>query len=203
MKRSLTLLAALFFAVLSLNAQNGMTDEERKFAVKYLNDTQNDMLKLMKGLSEEQLNFKPNAESWSVSECLKHIAISEQNLWAAFVETALGTDPDPSKRSEVGMSDEQLMGLIESRAQKVQTRAPFEPQNKPEPTKEVIKEFKKLRGEHIKWTKKSSDDLRNRYGQLPFGTIDAYQALLFMAGHTKRHTDQMREVMADANFPQK
>ena len=188
MKRSLILLAALFFAALSLNAQSGMTDDERKFAVKYLTDTQNDMLKVMKGLSEEQLNYKPNAESWSVSECLKHIAISEQNLWAAFVEAALAQEPDPAKRSEVGMSDEQIMGIIESRAQKVKTFAPFEPSNKPESTKEVMKEFKKLRAEHIKWVKKSEDDLRNRYGTLPFGTIDAYQAILFMSGHTKRHT---------------
>ena len=201
MKRSLTLIAALLFAAVSLNAQNGMTDEERKFAVKYLTDTQNDMMKVIKGLSDEQLNFKPNAESWSVAECVKHITISEQNLWAAFLEAALATEPDASKRSEVQMSDEQLMGIIESRAQKVKTFAPFEPSNKPEPLKDVVKEFKSLRAEHIKFAKKSDDDLRNRYASLPFGTIDAYQAILFMAGHTKRHTDQMREVMANASFP--
>ena len=120
MKRSLTLLVALFFATLSLNAQNGMTDEERKFAVQYLTETQNDMFKLMKGLSEEQLNFKPNAESWSVSECLKHLTISETNIWAGFVDAALSADPDPSKRSEVKMSDEQIMGILESRRRRLE-----------------------------------------------------------------------------------
>jgi uncharacterized damage-inducible protein DinB len=202
MKKTLLFFAAMLMAVVNVNAQSSMTDEERKFAIKYLTETQDDMMKVLKGLTEEQLNYKPDAESWSVAECLRHIAISEQNLWASFVDAALATDPDPSKRSNVGMTDEQLMGMIESRAQKVKTFAPFEPENKPEPVKEVIKEFKSLRGDHIRFVKKTDEDLRNRYGQLPFGTIDAYQAILFMAGHTKRHTDQMREVMASADFPE-
>ncbi len=199
MKKTILFFAAMLFAVVNVNAQ--MTKEERKFAAKHLSDTQKDMMKVIKGLSEEQLNYKPNAESWSIAECVKHIALSEQNLWGGFVDTALATDPDPSKRSEVGMSDDQLMGIIESREQKVKTFAAFEPEAKPEPLDQVLKEFKALRGEHIQYVKKSNDDLRNRYGQLPFGTIDVYQAIIFMSGHTKRHTDQMREVMASAGFP--
>ena len=184
-------------------SQTPMTKQERNFVVKYLNETSNYMTKTLKGLSAEQLSFKPNAESWSVEECLKHIAISEQNLWASFVDSALATDPDPSKRAEVKMNDEQIMGLIESREQRVKTFAPFEPSNKPEGFKSVLKEFKALRGVHTKWVKKTDEDLRNRYATTPFGVIDAYQAILFMAGHTKRHTDQMKEVMASPNFPRK
>lgn len=201
MKRvSLTLMSLLLVMSVTLRAQS-ISDEERKFAVKYLTDTKNEMMKTIKGLSEEQLNFKPNAESWSVAECVKHITISEGALWQNFVTTPMQADADPSRRSEVQMSDEQLMGLIESRDQKVKTFAPFEPDNRPEPLKETLKDFKKLRDEHIKFAKKTDADLRNHYGALPFGTIDTYQAILFMAGHTKRHTDQMKEVMASANFP--
>lgn len=196
-----TALLLVLFVMSSISAQ--MTKEERKFAVKYLNSTKSDLIKTIKGLSSEQLNFKPNAESWSIDECIRHITISEQNIWTGFVDTPLATDPDPSKRSQVTMSDEQLMGVIESRAQKVKTFAPFEPQNKIENLNVVLKEFKSLRDSHIKFAKKTDEDLRNRYGQLPFGTIDTYQAILFMSGHTKRHTDQIREVMANASFPKK
>lgn len=201
MKRSITLLVALFFAAISLNAQSGITDEERKFALKYLTDSQNDMLTLMKGMSEAQLNFKTDADAWSISDCLKHNTISELNIWTGFVEAALAQEPDPSKRSEVKMSDEQIMSIIESRGRKVKTSAPFEPENMTESTKAAMKKFKKLRNEHIKWTKKTDKDLRNLYANTPLGTIDAYQAVLFMAGHTIRHTSQMRQIMADANFP--
>lgn len=44
-------------------------------------------------------------------------------------------------------------------------------------------------------------DLRNHYMVMPFGTLDAYQGLLFIAGHTERHVLQMEEVKANANFP--
>lgn len=183
-------------------AQTPMTKEERSTVVKYLNETSDYMTKTLKGLSKEQLNFKPNAESWSVDECLRHLAISEANIWGMFVEAALATDPDPSKRSEVKGTDEQIMAGIESRDQKVKTFAPFEPQNKVEDFKTVLKEFKTLRGDHVKWAKKTDEDLRNRYATTPLGVMDAYQAILFMSGHTKRHTDQMKEIMASPDFPQ-
>lgn len=202
MKRlSIIFMSLLLLSGVALKAQTEITKAERKFAASYLKETQSDMLKVLKGLSDEQLNFKPNAESWSVAECLRHITISETALWSNFVDTPMQAASDPSKRSEVQFSDEQLMGIIESRDQKVKTFAPFEPENKPEPVKDVIKEFKKLRKAHIKFAKKTNGDLRNHYGTLPFGTIDTYQAILFMSGHTKRHTDQMREVMASASFP--
>ena len=34
-----------------------------------------------------------------------------------------------------------------------------------------------------------------------YGSIDGYQAILLAAAHTERHTKQVLEVRADANFP--
>ena len=45
--------------------------------------------------------------------------------------------------------------------------------------------------------------IKRHYGQMPFGTIDAYQILMFISGHTERHVKQMEEVKADKNFPDK
>lgn len=202
MKRiSTILMSLLLLSGVALKAQTEITKEERTFAISYLNETKSDMLKVLKGLSNEQLNFKPDAGSWSVAECLRHITISEAALWGNFVDAPMKVAADASKRSEIQMSDEQLMGVIESRDQKVKTFPPFEPENKTEPVKDVIKEFKKLRAAHVKFVKKTDGDLRNHYAALPFGTVDTYQAILFLSGHTKRHTDQMREVMASASFP--
>jgi hypothetical protein len=57
------------------------------------------------------------------------------------------------------------------------------------------------RGEHIAYLKTTTDDHRNHYGKLQFGTIDGLQILLFISGHTERHVAQMEEVMANENFP--
>jgi DinB superfamily len=197
-----TLILALF-TVGSIQAQTPLTSDEKSFVGDYLKKTSNDIQSTVKGLSEEQLTFKPDADSWSVDECMRHIAITEAAIWNMFVEGPMATTPDPSKRGDVVMTDEQVMAGTTSRAQKVKTFAPMEPQNMTESYKAVMKEFKSLRSAHMKWVKKTDEDLRNRYAETPFGIMDTYQAILFLSAHSARHAEQMREVMASANFPSK
>ena len=48
------------------------------------------------------------------------------------------------------------------------------------------------------------DDLRDHFADHPvpaIGTLDAYQWVLLISGHTRRHTLQILEVKADPNFP--
>src|SRR5690348_5021235 len=93
-----------FVAMLTLvsfkTADTTISAEERKFAIDELTRTKKNLLKSIKGLSKEQLNFKSSPTSWSVAECTEHLAISENNLWAAF-EGTLKQPADPSRRGEV------------------------------------------------------------------------------------------------------
>jgi len=190
-------LALVSFGMLS----TGITDEERQMAVEELTKTRNRLTSVVDGLSEEQLNFKPNLESWSVAECAEHLAISE-GMIGGMLQGALQTPADPSKRDSVQIPDEKLMGMITSRDQKVKTGEAFEPSGKFGSHEETVKAFADKRDEHIEYLKTTEDDLRNHYGQLPFGTIDGLQILLFMSGHTERHVKQMEEVMAHEDFPE-
>jgi len=55
----------------------------------------------------------------------------------------------------------------------------------------------------INFVKTTPDDLRNHIVTMPFGSLDDYQMVLFIGAHTNRHVAQMKEVMADPNFPKK
>ena len=57
------------------------------------------------------------------------------------------------------------------------------------------------RGKLIDYVKNTDADLRNHVAILPFGSFDCYQMILFIAAHSNRHTQQIEEVKADANFP--
>jgi hypothetical protein len=46
----------------------------------------------------------------------------------------------------------------------------------------TLPEFKTKRDNNIKYIKTTADDLRNHYNDFPFGKIDRYQTILFMAG---------------------
>jgi len=112
-------------------------------------------------------------------------------------------DADPAKHSEVKMSDEAIIGLITDRSSKIKTQEPFEPKNSFGTYEETLKAFSIKRDENIAFIKKTEEDMRSHYNEFPFGLVDTYQTILFMSGHTMRHTAQIEEVMANANFPKK
>ena len=179
-----------------------LTDAEREMAVKELTHSQDEMLYALDGLSEAQLYYKPDAETWSLVEITEHLAITE-NMIFGMLQESLKTPADPSRRGEVKMSDEQILGLIEDRTNKVKTQIPMEPTGKFGDFESTLKMFTDSRRDHIDYVKKTDDDLRNHYAQFPFGTVDGFQVILFMSGHTDRHVKQMHELMSGADFPEK
>jgi len=196
------LLPIVVLALVAFGVVNpGLTDAEREMAVNELKKTRDRLTNTVDGLSDEQLNFKASPESWSVAECVEHLAISENNIGGGMLQGALQTPADPSKRDSVKFADADLIGMITSRDKKAKAPEAFEPSGKFGSFEETLTEFTSKRGKHIDYLNSTEDDLRNHYGQLPFGTIDGLQVLLFMSGHTERHVKQMEEVMAHADFP--
>jgi len=201
MKQVKLLLLMVALVTMSFNVPSpGLTDAERDFASKYLQETKEDLLKKVKGLSPEQLNFKADPNSWSIAECVEHIASSESNIFG-FAQQALQQQADPSFRKDVKTSDEAVINMITDRTHKVKTQHDLEPTNKFGSFEASLKEFKTKRDDNIKYVKTTSDDLRNHYNDMPFGKIDTYQTILFMAAHSKRHTEQIIEVMNNPGFP--
>jgi Tol biopolymer transport system component len=200
MKKLLLLFSAV--AMLSFTAtDNTISKKERKSATKFLKQTKEGVSNVIKGLSDAQLKFKPAEGSWSVEECLKHIAITEQMLWG-MEDANLKQAPTPEKRSEVKLTDDELIKRIEDRSTKVKTNDPFKPENTPfKSASEAIESFKQSRDKLIDYVKNTNDDLRNHVLALPFGSVDGYQFILFISAHTNRHTQQIEEVKANPNFP--
>lgn len=193
---SIVVLVLMGFGIISPR----LTDTDREMAIKELTKTQKHLKHTIKGLSNQQINFKPSSESWSIAECVEHLAISE-NAFNGMLQNALKAPADPSKRDSVKLTDQQLLGIITDRSKKVKTRGEFEPKGQIGSFQEALKAFNSKRKEHITYVKNTEDDLRNHYGQLPFGTIDGLQIIIFMSGHTERHVKQMEEVMAHTDFP--
>lgn len=184
------------------DADSPLSKKERDFATDQLTSSKNHLMSAIKGLSEAQLNFKATPDSWSIAECTEHIAIAE-GIFDEMIAGVLKQPADPSKRSEVKMTDEQILAMITDRSNKVKTSEPFEPTGKFGSHEGTVKEFTAKRESRVAYVKTTNDDLRNRYQQMRFGTIDAYQVILFMAGHSERHTRQIEEVKANPEFPKK
>lgn len=198
-----TLLTYLILMLTTAMAQpKTLTPQEREKAVQLLQSTEKGVFEAIKSLNEEQLNFKPAADQWSVAECLKHIAAAEKELWA-MAAPALTQAPNPEKKSSlIFKTDKALVQAVEDRSHKSKTFAALEPANSPYRTlPEALTAFKASRAKLIAFVQTTQTDLRNHILSLPVGTFDTYQFVLLIAAHTDRHTQQLKEVMTNVNFP--
>ena len=200
MKKIFLCLSALVLLSFSLT-DTIISKEERKIANDFLKETKKGIWDATNGLSDAQLKFKPGPDRWSVEDCLKHIAQSEQMLWG-MVEAGLKQPATPEKRADVKAKDEDVIKNIEDRTTKVKTFAPLEPVNTPFKTAtEAWDSFAKNRDKLIEYVNTTNDDLRNHVNPLPVGVFDSYQMLLFIGAHSNRHMQQIIEVKADPNYP--
>lgn len=187
---------ALLFIPFTMASQ--ITDAERKLAGKELTQSMIDLEDTVSDLSDEQLNFKPDETSWSIAQITEHLAISE-NMFHGMLEQMLQKPAEAGMKSD--LTTDELMKIIRDRSTKVKTQAPFEPSGKYGSHEATLEAFRQIRKQHIDYIKTTDDALHKHYQTLPFGTVDAYQAILFMSGHTDRHIAQMQEVIDNVNFP--
>lgn len=201
MKKLILPLVALLLLSFSTDSAK-LSDEDRKMTIKHLTESRDQLAKVLKGLNEAQLNFQPEEGTWSIAQCVEHLAISE-NAFGGLIQKTVAAGPNPALKDSVKMNDEQLLGIIIDRSNKVKTREPFEPSGKFGSHEATVEAFMNKRKEHISYMGSTEDDLRALYStDLPFGTIDGVQLILFMSGHTERHVYQMKEVMAHKLFPE-
>lgn len=180
---------------------NTLSKKERKFAVEQMKDSRADVVKSVKDLTEAQLNFRPGQDQWTIKECIYHIAISERNL-GNLIEATMKSPANPEKRSEIKLTDEELVRRMQDRSFKVKTKEQFEPKNTPyKNLDEALTDFKINRVSHIKYVKSTTEDLRNHVTQMSFGWIDCYQICLMISAHSNRHIQQINEVKNSTDFP--
>ena len=179
----------------------GLTKSERSFAVDYLKKTESRLRKDVQGLSSDQLNFKADSSRWSVAQCVEHITLAENLIWK-WSQGMLSQPANPSKRGEIKFSNEQLIAATVDRSKKFNAPDVLKPDNKLGSTEDALKIFTQRRDSTITYIQTTQDDLKNHFIIHPaMGTLDLYQALLFLSAHCERHTLQLEEVKANPNFP--
>ncbi len=198
--KKLFLLTGLVMLFSFVNRYDEITEKEKKEAISYFKETQKALKDEIKGLTENQLKWKPADSVWSVAECVEHIALSEKNIFDMAMGT-LKSSADPSKRAQLKFDDEAVKKFITDRSFRVKTREGFIPTGQFGNTEKTFAVFNERREALIKYMKDTKDDLRNHFAEFPFGLLDTYQVLIFLSGHTRRHTLQIIEVKSLPGFP--
>lgn len=197
------LLSLLTILAMPLTAQT-LSQGERDYALSALHASRKLMLDTVSGLSEAQLKWKPAPNVWSVMEIAEHIEISEETL-AQIAATAMKTPATPEKKqADPRQTDYALMKNVPARANKAQAPEVLQPKSSFTNTADLIKAFRTARDRNITYVRETQDDLRSHFSKHPsIGELDSLQWYILIAAHTERHVSQMKEVMANPDFPKK
>ncbi len=160
---------------------NALSGKERKFALSIMKKSKENASSVFKGLSPEELHNKKSSSQWTVKDYIHYTADQEKKLWEIF-ETTMDMPTNPEKRSDIKLSDNQIIELAMKNPLLLHS-----PQIQPvenstfEHTKEAISYLKARRNMQVKYIRNSTEDLRNHVVLMPFGWIDGYQLQLFIA----------------------
>lgn len=188
-------------------ADSSLTPSELEHARLYLQQTQNEVLGATKGLSPAQWNFKPAPDRWSVAEIVEHMVLA-QDFVLGPVREKLAKAPPAATDRDYKQVDAIVLSQIPDRTAKFKAPEFVQPTGRWTPEiamDRLVKNYAQLTA-YLETT----PDLRQHAVEAPplkavskgaYETMDGYQWILTAAAHVERHTKQILEVKADANFP--
>jgi hypothetical protein len=201
---SIAAVITLATPVLSQDAATRMSADERAKVVKYLADSETEFLRSIENVSEAQWRFKPAPEKWSVGEVAEHIVLAESLLFAN-VEKAMASNANPAWQEQTKGKTEFLERVLLNRNGKAQAPEAIVPTGKLS-RDEVIAQFKAVRAKTTNFVRTTDLSLKDHTAEHPFkifGTLNAYQWLIYIPLHNLRHDQQIAEVKAWNGYPAK
>lgn len=177
------------------------TVDDKTFVLNYYEKTLTNLRTAVSGLNDQQLHFKPADTAWSISQCLEHIILTE-NMIFGMVKENMSKPANPERRSEIKLSDREIATTVTDRSKKYQAPTKLIGKGKYNEPNAALQNLEEQRSEILSFIDVTPlEDLRNHVSDSPSGASDALQSLLFIAGHTARHTQQIEEIKTNPNFP--
>ncbi len=164
-------------------------------------------------LSENQLNWKPSPEKWSVLECLEHIILSGQYYIDQINTKLSGKIPGSDlldmnfKPGLIGNYSVKAMkpGPSGEIGSKMKTFKRMEPGKSNLDQKQILSDFEKYQADLLSIIEKSRYfDLNKIKIRSSIGNLIRFKlgdALRFVVAHNQRHIQQSLNVMKSDGFP--
>lgn len=169
-----------------------MAPQEQTDIVQQLEHSRQEVLDAVSGLTDEQAKARPDPARWSVLECLEHI-ISVEQRFLGFLDAAQKLDSprvDPEK-------EERIRTNIPNRSERFQAPEAVVPKARFSTLADAIEEFTSERARSIAFAQQRAAELYHLSAKHQrFGDLNGAEFLTLIAGHARRHADQIREARA-------
>ena len=118
------------------------------------------------------------------------------------IQKTMEQPANPERKKDIQYTDKEIIANATDRTTKYKAPEILTGKGKYNDPETALKELRKQRVAILDFIKNTpAEELRNRVSESPTGFADAYQSVLFLAGHTARHTLQIDEIKASAGFP--
>jgi len=167
-----------------------------------------DFVKKFDSLSFEQLNWKPNANTWSIAQNIEHLIIINETYYPIFEKLKTGKFKTPLfgrwKWFAHYIGDSILKSVQPDNPKKVKTFPSWRPSSS-EISADIVKKFENHQKElkqHVSTLEKARTQQKVIHS--PMNKNIAYtieKALEIIVTHEKRHFDQAVRVIESNGFP--
>ena len=170
-----------------------MNPEPKIEIVQILEASRQEFLEAVRGVTETQAQAHPQAGRWSVLECVEHVASVEERFFGRLENAAREGAPPPDKEKEAG-----LLARVPSRVSRVEAPEAVRPNGRFATLGAALAAFQAARERAVRFAEREGAALYERAESHPrFGPLNGVDLLIIMAGHARRHAEQIRELKAD------
>jgi len=158
-----------------------------------LEDSREDFHSSLRGVGDSEAKIKPAQDRWSILDCVEHVSMVEERFLQRLEGAERMSEPRIDKPRET-----ELAARVPSRAVRAQAPEPVRPVGRFANLEEALDHFNAIRDKTISFAENRSGDLYWLSAEHPrFGPLNAVELLVVIAGHSRRHAQQIREVRAD------
>jgi hypothetical protein len=180
-----------------------MTAAERAQLERWLDHSHETFLAAIGDVAAIQWTWKPAPARWSIGEAAEHVVLAEALMFGV-VQGAVTDHPNPDWLTQTAGKTELLVRVMPSSRQGT-AQAPDPTLPKQQLTSsQVVERFVRERARIARFVAETEHPVKahTRVHPFPvFGTLNAYQWLVYIPLHTLRHAEQIAAVRALADCP--
>jgi len=169
-----------------------MAPKERTEIIEHLERSRQEFIAAVAGLSESQAKARPDPQRWSVLDCVEHVAMVEERFqgWLHGAKKLDAPRVDKAKEAD-------LTARTPDRSSRVKAPEAVVPAGRFQTLAQALEQFNAGRTRSIQFAEERSEDLYSLAAEHPrFGPLNGMELLIIVAGHSRRHGEQIKETRA-------
>ena len=169
-----------------------MAPSETIEIIQILEKSQEDFQAAASGFPESLAKTRPGENRWSVLDCVEHVTTVEEMFLKRLAGGEYTEAPSEDKTREAALAQRFV-----DRTNKRQAPETVLPKGRFSTLNEGLQQFQRARETTLQFARERAADLYTLASVHPaFGPLNGVEALMIIAGHARRHAEQIREVRA-------